>query len=383
MRKNFLSLAPHLKQLALIHPDLIYKIGITLLPGIGDVLGKKLIAYCSGVEAVFKEKRKTLEKIPNIGGKLVNAILNQNVLIRAEEEIKFIENQNITPLFYLEKNYPTRLQNCIDSPIMLYYKGNTDLNLPKVISVVGTRKASQYGREICEKLIEGLVEHDALIVSGLAYGIDTCAHTTSLDHQLKTIAVLGHGLDRLYPYLNRPLSKKIMAHGGLLTEFLSRSTPDRENFPKRNRIIAGMADATIVVEAAKRGGALITAEIANSYNRDVFSVPGRIGDTYSEGCNYLIKSNRAVLIQSAKDIGYILGWNIAHTKQPKIQRQLFVELSLEEEKIVAVMQKNETTGIDTICAETKLPISKIAAALLNLEFQGLVRALPGKVFKLD
>jgi DNA processing protein len=383
MRKNFLSLAPHLKQLALIHPDLIYKIGVTLLPGIGDVLGKKLIAYCSGVEAVFKEKRKTLEKIPNIGGKLVNAILNQNVLIRAEEEIKFIENQNITPLFYLEKNYPTRLQNCIDSPIMLYYKGNTDLNLPKVISVVGTRKASQYGREICEKLIEGLVEHDALIVSGLAYGIDTCAHTTSLDHQLKTIAVLGHGLDRLYPYLNRPLSQKIMAHGGLLTEFLSRSTPDRENFPKRNRIIAGMADATIVVEAAKRGGALITAEIANSYNRDVFSVPGRIGDTYSEGCNYLIKSNRAVLIQSAKDIGYILGWNIAHTKQPKIQRQLFVELSLEEEKIVAVMQKNETTGIDTICAETKLPISKIAAALLNLEFQGLVRALPGKVFKLD
>ncbi len=353
------------------------------MPGIGDVLGKKLIAYCCGVEAVFKQKRKALEKIPNIGGKLVNAILNQNVLTRAGEEIKFIDDQNITPLFYLEKNYPSRLKNCIDSPIMLYYKGNAELNVPKVISVVGTRKASQYGKEICEKLIDGLVEHDALIVSGLAYGIDTCAHKSSLDHQLKTIAVLGHGLDRLYPYLNRPLSEKIMGYGGLLTEFMSQSKPDRENFPKRNRIIAGMSDATIVIEAAKRGGALITAEMANSYNRDVFSVPGRIGDTYSEGCNFLIKSNKAVLIQSAKDIGYILGWDVANTRQPKIQRQLFVELSLEEEKIVAVMQKNETTGIDTICAETQLPISKIAAALLNLEFQGLVRALPGKVFKLD
>jgi len=367
----------------LLHPDLIYQIGVTLLPGVGDVLGKKLIAYCSGVEAVFKQKRNALEKIPNIGGKLVNVILNQNVLIRAEEEIKFIEEQNILPLFYLEKNYPARLKNCIDSPIMLYYKGNAELNVPKAISVVGTRKASQYGKEMCEKIVEGLVEHDALIVSGLAYGIDTCAHKTSLHRQLKTVAVLGHGLDRLYPYLNRQLSEKILNHGGLLTEFLSQSTPDRENFPKRNRIIAGMSDATIVVEAAKRGGALITAEIANSYNRDVFAVPGRIGDTYSEGCNFLIKSNKAVLIQSAKDIGYILGWDAANTKQPRKQRELFVELSLEEEKIVAVLQQKETTGIDTICAETKLPISKIAAALLNLEFQGLVRALPGRVFKLD
>lgn len=365
------------------HPDLIYQIGITLLPGIGDVLGKKLIAYCSGVEAVFKQKRKTLEKIPNIGGKLVNAILNQNVLGRAEEEMKYIEGQNITPLFYLENNYPVRLKNCIDSPIMLYYKGNTNLNVPKVISVVGTRKATQYGKEICEKLVAGLARHDALIVSGLAYGIDTCAHRSALENKLKTVAVLGHGLDRIYPYLNRQLSEKIVDQGGLITEFLSKTKPDRENFPKRNRIIAGMSDATIVVEAAKSGGALITAEIANSYNRDVFSVPGRIGDTYSEGCNFLIRTNKAVLIQSVKDVGYILGWDVDSKKSPKRQRQLFVELSLDEEKVVEVMQKNENTGIDTICAETRLPISKIAAALLNLEFQGLVRALPGKMYKLD
>ena len=367
----------------MLHPDLIYHIGITLLPGIGDVLGKKLIAYCGGVEAVFKQNRKALEKVPNIGGKLVNAILNQKVLSRAEEEIKFIEEQNITPLFYLEKNYPTRLKNCIDSPILLYYKGNANLNVPKVISVVGTRKASQYGKEICEKLIDGLSVHDALIVSGLAYGIDTCAHKSALDKRLKTVAVLGHGLDRIYPYLNKPVAEKIIDQGGLLTEFLSQSKPDRENFPKRNRIIAGMSDATIVVEAAKRGGALITAEIACSYNRDVFSVPGRIGDTYSEGCNFLIKTNKAALVQSAKDVGYILGWDVENKKSPARQRKLFVELTLEEEKIVEVMQKKETTGIDAICSETRLPISKIAAALLNLEFEGLVRALPGKVYKLD
>ena len=353
------------------------------MPGIGDVLGKKLIAYCSGVEAVFKQKRKALEKVPNIGNKLVNAIMNQNVLSRAEEEMKFIEEQNITPLFYLENNYPARLKNCIDSPIMLYYKGIANLNVPKVISVVGTRKASQYGKEICEKLVAGLARHDTLIVSGLAYGIDTCAHRSALENKLKTVAVLGHGLDRIYPYLNRQLSEKIMDQGGLITEFLSKSTPDRENFPKRNRIIAGMSDATIVVEAAKSGGALITAEIANSYNRDVFSVPGRIGDTYSEGCNFLIRTNKAVLIQSAKDVGYILGWDVANKQSPRRQRQLFVELSLDEEKVVEVMQKNEYTGIDTICAEIRLPISKIAAALLNLEFQGLVRALPGKMYKLD
>ena len=367
----------------MIHPDLIYQIGVTLLPGIGDVLGKKLIAYCSGVEAVFKQKRNALEKVPNIGGKLVNAILNQNVLSRAEEEMKFIEGQNITPLFYLENNYPVRLKNCIDSPIMLYYKGNSNLNVPKVISVVGTRKASQYGIEVCEKLVAGLARHDTLIVSGLAYGIDTCAHRSALENKLKTVAVLGHGLDRIYPYLNRQLSEKIMGQGGLITEFLSKSTPDRENFPKRNRIIAGMSDATIVVEAAKKGGALITAEIANSYNRDVFSVPGKIGDTYSEGCNFLIRTNKAVLIQSVKDVGYILGWDVDNKKSPGRQRQLFVELSLDEEKVVEVMQKKETTGIDAICAETRLPISKIAAALLNLEFQGLVRALPGKIYKLD
>jgi len=360
-----------------------YQIGLTMLPGVGDVLGKKLVAYCGGVEAVFKQKKAALEKVPGIGQKLVNAILSQNVLARADEEMAFIEKNNITTLFYLEKKYPARLKNCIDSPIMLYYKGNADFNTPKVISVVGTRKATEYGKEMCEKIIKDLAEHGVLVVSGLAYGIDTCAHRASLEQRLKTVAVLGHGLDRLYPYLNTALSEKIMDHGGLITEFMSKTKPDRENFPKRNRIIAGLADATLVVEAAKSGGALITAEIANSYNRDVFSVPGRIGDPYSEGCNFLIKTNKAHLIQSAQDVAYIMGWQRSNEIKPKIQRELFIELSPIEEKITDILRMEDSMGIDDICYKTKLPTSKVSATLLNLEFQGLVRVLPGMVYKLD
>lgn len=362
---------------------LLYQIGLTLLPGVGDVLGKKLVAYCGGVEAVFKQKKKALGKIPGIGQKLVNAILSQNVLVRAEEEIKFIEKNSIIPLFYLEKKYPARLKNCVDSPIMLYLKGNVDLNVPKVVSIVGTRKATEYGKEICEKIVRDLKAQNVLVVSGLAYGIDTCGHKAALENNLKTVAVLGHGLDRIYPYLNTSLSNKIIDHGGLISEFMSKTKPDRENFPKRNRIIAGIADATLVVEAARKGGALITANIANSYNRDVFSIPGRIGDTWSEGCNHLIKTNQAHLLQSATDISYIMGWQRAKEVKPKIQRELFIELTTEEEKITDALRMEDTMGIDDICLKTEMPTSKVAAVLLNLEFQGLVRALPGKVYKLE
>ena len=342
-----------------------YQIGLTLLPGVGDVLGKKLVAYCGGVEGVFKQKKAALEKIPGIGSKLVNAILSQNVLSRADEEITFIEKNNITPLFYLEKKYPVRLKHCVDSPVMLFYKGNVDINTQKIISVVGTRKATEYGKEMCEKLIKELVSHDVLIISGLAYGIDTCAHRASLEYGLKTIAVLGHGLDRVYPYLNKSLAEKIIDQGGLITEFMSKTKPDRENFPKRNRIIAGLADATLVVEAAKSGGALITAEIANSYNRDVFCVPGRIGDTWSEGCNHLIKINKACLVQSAKDVNYIMGWQKKPERKPNIQRELFIELTPDEEKIADVLRMADTMSIDDIYLKSALPVSKVSIALLN------------------
>jgi len=360
-----------------------YQIALTLLPGVGDVLGKKLVAYCGGVEAVFREKRKNLEKIPGIGDKLVEAILSQNVFSRVDEEIDFIEKNNIQPLFYLHKNYPARLKNCVDSPIMLYFKGTCDLNGQKAISVVGTRNATNYGKEVCEKIIKGLSAYNVIIVSGLAYGIDTCAHRHALENNMKTVAVLGHGLDRVYPYLNRGLAEKMIDQGGLLSEFMSQTQPDRENFPRRNRIIAGMTDGTLVIEAAKSGGALITAEIANSYNRDVFSVPGRIGDTWSEGCNALIKSNKAHLVQSAEDIAYIIGWINNNVAKPKIQRELFIELSPDEEKVIEILRSAETMGIDDVSFNTELPTSKVSSTLLNLEFQGLVKVLPGKVYKLN
>jgi DNA processing protein len=360
-----------------------YQIALTLLPGVGDVLGKKLVAYCGGVEAVFREKKAALEKIPGIGQKLIDAILSQNVFARADEEITFIEENNIQPLFYLQKHYPTRLKNCVDSPIMIYYKGTGDLNSQKVISVVGTRNATSYGKEICEKLIQGLAAHSVLIVSGLAYGIDTCAHRSALDKNLKTVGVLGHGLDRVYPYLNRGLAEKMLDQGGLVSEFMSQTKPDRENFPRRNRIIAGMSDGTLVIEAAKSGGALITADIANSYNRDVFSVPGRIGDTWSEGCNALIKTNKAHLVQTPEDIAYIMGWNTTRKAKPKIQRELFIELSPDEEKIVGILRNADSMGIDNVCFHTGLPTSKVSSTLLNLEFQGLVKVLPGKIYKLN
>jgi DNA processing protein len=360
-----------------------YQIGLTLLPGVGDVLGKKLVAYCGGVEAVFKQKRSALEKIPGIGQKLVNSILSQNVLHRAEEEIKFIEKHNITPLFYLDKHYPDMLKHCVDSPILLYFKGNSGLNVPRIISIVGTRNITEYGKEVCEKIIRGLAEYNPLIVSGLAYGVDTCAHRAAIDNQLKTVAVLGHGLDRVYPYLNKSLANKISDQGGLLTEFMKGTKPDRENFPQRNRIIAGMADATLVIEAAKKGGALITAAIANSYNRDVFSVPGRIGDTWSEGCNLLIRDCKAALVQDALDIALSLGWEKQTGKKPARQRELFVELTPDEEKVVNIMRENNQVGIDDVVLKSELPTSKVAAALLSLEFQGIVRAMPGKVYKLE
>jgi len=360
---------------------LLYQIGITLIPGVGDIVGKKLIAYCGSVEAVFKEKKKLLLKIPGIGGHTVNSIINQNILERAEQEIKFIEKYKINTLFYLADKYPYRLKQCEDSPMLLFYKGNADLNSPKIISIVGTRKASEYGKEICISLIEGLIEQNILIISGLAYGIDTCAHKTSLENNLKTVGVLAHGLDMVYPQLNKFLAEKMIKSGGLLTEFLSKTIPDRENFPKRNRIIAGLSDAVIIIESAVRGGALITADIANSYNRDVFAVPGRLNDKYSKGCNNLIKTNRAALVQSAEDIKYIMGWEITK-KKPKKQQRLFIKLSPEEETIVNILKEKQELGIDKIGSLSKLSASKVASALINLEFEGIIKCLPGKVYRM-
>lgn len=359
---------------------MLYQVAITLIPGVGDINAKKLISYCGSVEDVFKEKKSNLLKIPGMGFATVNSILSSNVLKRAEEEIGFIEKHKIQTLFYLNKDYPSRLKHCIDSPVLLYYKGNADVNTAKVISIVGTRRATEYGKEMCQQIVKDLSDLEILIISGLAYGIDTHAHKNALQNSIPTIGVLAHGLDRIYPHANRNLAESMLDKGGLMTDFMSQTNPDRENFPKRNRIIAGMADALLVVESAKRGGALITANIANSYDRDVFAVPGRISDRFSEGCNFLVKTNKASLVQSAADIKYLMNWDVDQ-KTPSKQAKLFRELNPDEEIIINILKKNGESSIDFIVLTSKLSNSKIAAVLLTLEFDGLVKSLPGKMFK--
>jgi len=362
--------------------ELLYQIALTLIPGIGDINGKRLVSYCGGIEAVFNENKAALLKIPGIGPITLKSILNKSVFSQAEKEIRFIEKFNIQTFFYLEKNYPHRLKNCEDGPIMLYYKGNSDLNSTRILSIVGTRKASPYGKRMCKEVIEDLKDSEVTIVSGLAYGIDTQAHKNAVVQGLPTIGVLAHGLDWMYPAANRVLAGKMLKNGGLLTEFRSDTNPDRENFPRRNRIIAGLSDAVLVIESALKGGALITAEIANSYNRDVFAIPGRTNDPYSQGCNFLVKTNRAALIQSAKDIQYILNWDDEEKSSFK-QKKIFFDFNTEEQTIVDLLKENEILGIDQIGIKANFPISKVASTLLNLEFQGVIQCLPGKVFKLN
>lgn len=368
----------------MLSDDLIYKIGLTLIDGVGDVLAKNLIAYCGSADEVFKAHKSHLEKIPGIGSHTAKSILqSKSVLNRAEQEIKFLQDKNISALFFTDKNYPQRLKNCNDSPIMLYYKGNADLNVEKIIAVVGTRTPSVYGKQMTEKFILDLTDSGCLVISGLAYGIDITAHKASLDHGLNTIGVLAHGLDRVYPAVHSNYAEKMISQGGLLTEFLSETNPDKENFPKRNRIVAGMCDALIVVESKRGGGSLITATIANSYNKDVFAFPGKAGDSLSEGCNGLIKSHRANLIESSADLLYIMNWNEQLKKKKEIQMPLFVDLSADEQLIVDAFENISQLHIDEICYATKFPISKTSSCLLQLEFSNIIKSLPGKMYQLN
>ena len=358
----------------------LYEIALTLIPGIGDVNGKKLVAYCGGAEAVFCEKKKALTQISGIGEATVDAIVSQKVIRRAEEELRFTEKNGIKPLFYLDADYPKRLQHCHDSPMLLYYKGNADLNALKVVGVVGTRNITDYGRYAAEKIVEDLKLDNALIVSGLAYGVDAVAHRAALKYDLATVGVLGHGMQTIYPAENRKLSTNMLEKGGILTECVSGTQPDRENFPKRNRIVAGMVDCLVVVESALKGGAMITAEIANSYDREVFAFPGRVGDIYSEGCNQLIKTNKANLLTGATDLRYVMRWDV-ETKVVAKQMRMFRDFSEDEKKVMDVFAKNNVVHLDDIIVGTDLSPSKIASVLLSLEFDGVLTALPGKRYQ--
>lgn len=361
--------------------SLLHQIALSLIPGVGNVTARHLLSHCGSAEGVLSCSVKTLQKIPGVGPKTAEVISRFSVLERAHRELEFISKYQLKPLFIGDKDYPARMKNCVDAPVMLYFKGQADFNPSKIISVVGTRKATDYGRELCKQLIADLKPYNPLVVSGLAHGIDSVVHKECLKNNLQTIGVLGHGLDRIYPAQHRTLAGKMVKCGGLLTEFPSETNPDRENFPKRNRIIAGLADAIIVVEASVKGGALITAEIANSYNRDVMAFPGRVNDEYSAGCNYLIKTNRANLISDAKDLEYLLGW-LQEPLKEKPQLSLMLNLSAEEQSIADVLQLRGLTAVDELAALTRITQSKLALTILDMEMRGLVISLPGKMYKL-
>lgn len=362
--------------------DLLYQIALTLIPNIGDVHAKALVNIFGDAESIFKAKKKELEIIEGIGTVRANSIKTFTDFTGSEAEMCFIEKYKITPLFITSENYPRRLLNCYDSPALLYYRGNANLNALKIISIVGTRNHSDYGRLTCEKIIEDLAGENILVVSGLAFGIDTIAHKASLKNNLQTIGVLAHGLDRIYPAQNKTLAKQMIEQGGLLTEFLSNSNADKQNFPKRNRIVAGICDAVIIIESGKKGGSLITAELGNSYNKDVFAIPGRVNDNKSEGCNYLIKNNKASLITSAQDLLEMMNWKENKKSPAKKQRELFIELTADEKLLIDLLQNQETIQIDQLYFKSGLSSGAVAAALLSLEMQSIIASLPGKVYKL-
>lgn len=366
--------------------DLIFKIAIELIPKIGSINAKKLIAYCGGPEAVFKEKKKALLKIPGIGEQRIEELINQQILATAAEEVDFIEKHGIKPLYYLDHDYPERLRQCEDGPVVLFMKSSTqlDLNQSKVISIVGTRKATDYGKEFCNTLIGELAAlgHTPIVVSGLAYGIDIAAHRAALKNNLPTIAVLAHGLNTIYPSIHRNTAIEIVNSGALMSDFTTSSKFDRKNFLRRNRIIAGLSDATIVVESAISGGALVTADIANSYNRDVFAVPGNVNYSYSKGCNLLIKNNRAALLESSADLVNYLGWSNSTNSQPKQTIIQFESFNTSEQGVYNYLKQNGENNIDFIANKTGMPVSLVLSTLLNLEFMGVVVSKPGKVFKL-
>ncbi|GET27515.1 DNA-processing protein DprA [Prolixibacter sp. NT017] len=365
--------------------DRLYQIGISLIPLVGCITARNLVAYTGGIREVFHTSEKELREIPGIGTVLARNIAKSDVLKRAEKELKFIEKNQIRPLFYLDKEYPERLKACSDAPVMLYVKGEPDLNATKIISIVGTRSATDYGYQMVDEMLNDLGNRNyrVMVVSGLAYGIDIRAHRAALKNGLPTVGVLAHGLDKLYPQLHAGTAREMVNHqGGLVTDFMSGSTIDRKHFIRRNRIIAGLADATLVIESAHKGGALVTAEIANSYNRDVFAFPGRKGDAFSEGCNFLIKSNRAALIESVADLEYIMNWEPAKGRPDAVQPRLFSDLSEDERVVITILEEEGPLAIDILCIKSGMPMNKVSPLLLNLEFAGLVKGLPGKVFKL-
>ncbi|HRN55260.1 MAG TPA: DNA-processing protein DprA [Agriterribacter sp.] len=352
-----------------------------MVPHIGDVHARELLQHFGSAQQIFAARKSSLDKFPGIGLVRSASIKAFSDFQRAEEELLFIERYNITVLRQTDAAYPQRLLHCYDAPSLLYYKGTADLNHHRIMAIIGTRSHTEYGKEMTGKIIEAIASHHVLVVSGLAYGIDALAHKAALKNKLSTTGVLAHGLDRIYPSAHKALAKEMTAHGGLLTDFMSGAKPDKQNFPKRNRIVAGMADATLVIETQLNGGSMITAELANNYNKDVFALPGKATDAKSAGCNYLIRSNKAALITSGKELLEFMNWSETPLKNKAIQKTLFAELTAEEKTILKIITEKETASIDDITPHCRFSSSMIAAAILNLELQGIITCLPGKIYK--
>ncbi len=365
-----------------MHNELIHKLALSLIPGIGGYAFKQLISYCGSAEEVFKAHPARIQRIPGIGIQTITLIKNNASLKRAESVLEFCEKQKTKILFHSDPDFPSRIKNIPDTPSVLYFKGECDLNNTKVISIVGTRNASTYGIQVCKEIISDIKKHNPLIVSGLAYGIDITAHKEAIKQNLPTVGVLAGGLDKIYPASHKVHAEKMIENGGIITEHPPGTIPDAPKFPARNRIIAGFCDAVIVVEAAKKGGALITAELANGYNKDVFAVPGNIYNTYSEGCNAIIKQHKANIFTSTSDLEYYLNWDQEEKVSPKAQIN-FDELEKEERTIIEELKEKKSIIIDELAWNTQIPVHKLASILLNLEFRGLINSLPGKKFSLS
>lgn len=361
----------------------IYTIALTQVQGIGVVRGKALINAMGSAEAVFNRRNEIPDVLPEATPRMIDMLNSPQAIERAEKEHDFILKNKIQCITANDKEYPLRLRECEDAPIVLYFKGNADMNAVRVINMVGTRNATDYGKQICARFLQELKElcTDVLVVSGLAYGIDVHAHRSALQHGFPTVGVLAHGLDRIYPSAHRKIAIEMLDQGGLLTEFITETNPDRHNFVSRNRIVAGMSDATIVVESAEKGGSLITADLAQGYHRDCFAFPGRYTDPLSQGCNQLIQTNKAALIQSADDLVKMMNWD-NRSKPESIQRQLFPDFSEEEQLIVGLLSENEKKHINELVVSANIPVHRMNALLFELEMKGVVRVSAGNLYQL-
>lgn len=369
--------------------EILYTMMLTRVPHLNAATQRQLLLELGSATAVFENRKNMAAVLPEASPRLTEALADmESLLPRAEEELAFAQNKRVRCLCYNDTDYPARMRECPDAPVLLYYRGTADLNTAHVLNMVGTRHCTEYGRDVCRRFLAdlGRLCPEALVISGLAYGIDIESHRQALHNGLETVGVLAHGLDQIYPRMHRDTAAEMTRHGGLLTEFMSRTNADKVNFIRRNRIVAGLADATVVIESAEKGGSLITADIAESYHRDVFAVPGRICDPYSTGCNNLIRDNRAVILSNAEDFVQTMGWRAARKNGKEnpapVQRELFPELTADEQAIVARMTGYDRKPINQLAVETNFPIHKVSALLLGLEMKGVVKPLNGGMFRL-